>query len=210
MIPYDEIRTHYEHLTPMIMEVSERHPKRWVDPYCAIPFHLYYTPIEEMAWMAIRSFGHVPMYPQYPVLGYFIDFANPFLKIGIECDGAMYHTDKEKDRRRDAKLYDQGWLIFRISGSDCYKVNEQWDNRFDVDEMEASGIVNRYYNDTIEGLVRALGIFYCGYRQISRDFRELELAHGTLSKRSRFVSQEFLDEKFWEISQQMQECFQSR
>lgn len=101
-----------------------------IDPYAWDTGILTMTPIERWLWQDIRQ-ANMVMYPQYPVAGCFIDFANPVAKIGIECDGADFHLDKEKDQRRDAKLGKLGWTIYRITGSDCHK-------EFDEEKMELS------------------------------------------------------------------------
>lgn len=164
LIPYNEIRKHYDYLTPLIFERSERNRSAWVSPYCQeVDWIKIFTPIEYDAWHAIRSNGRVPLYPQYPVLNYFLDFGNPFLKIGIECDGAEFHLDKKKDNDRDYQLHEQGWKIFRISGSHCWKVpsTEYYDLMYMPTEVRDK-ILNEFYNSTVDGLIRALAICYCG------------------------------------------------
>lgn len=89
-----------------------------MDPYEWENGMLRMTPIEEALWADIRNNDAV-FYPQYPVAGCFLDFANPAAKVAIECDGAAYHTDKEKDARRDARLARLGWRVYRITGRDC-------------------------------------------------------------------------------------------
>ena len=76
------------------------------------------TPIELAIWEKIRNVNAV-FYPQYPVLRYFADFANPVAKIAIECDGAAFHHDKEKDAKRDAEFESIGWIVhtFRFLSS---------------------------------------------------------------------------------------------
>ena len=62
--------------------------------------------------------------------GYRIDMAvkhpkyNGRFAIGIECDGAMYHsarTARERDRLRQTVLEDMGWNIYRIWSTDWIK-----------------------------------------------------------------------------------------
>lgn len=79
---------------------------------------IFLTPIERWFWSDIRACDAV-LYPQYPVLDFFVDFANPKAKVAIECDGAAYHTDKEKDAARDMRLRAIGWMVYRISGAHC-------------------------------------------------------------------------------------------
>jgi very-short-patch-repair endonuclease len=97
--------------------LSAREFEWGIDPY-EIDWLKVFTPIEFSLWQDIRQEGLV-MYPQYPVAGYFLDFANPMAKVAIECDGAAYHLDKAKDAARDAKLRSIGWSVYRITGRDC-------------------------------------------------------------------------------------------
>jgi very-short-patch-repair endonuclease len=64
------------------------------------------------------------------VVGYFIDMAvrSPTLPgefvIGIECDGAVYHSAKnvrDRDRLRQEVLERLGWRIHRIWSLDWYR-----------------------------------------------------------------------------------------
>src|SRR5262249_1719289 len=67
----------------------------------------------------VRSLGFEPV-PQVGVAGYFIDIAVRHPKkpgafaLGIECDGAMYHSSfsaRDRDRLRQKVLEDLGWKI---------------------------------------------------------------------------------------------------
>jgi len=55
---------------------------------------------------------------QHPIVGYFVDFAIPKLKIAIEVDGDYWHQNKEKDQKRQKEIEDQGWLVLRYSESE--------------------------------------------------------------------------------------------
>lgn len=49
---------------------------------------------------------------------YSIDFAMPDIKLGIEVDGALFHSTEEQvhsDRQRDQKLAQLGWTILRFT-----------------------------------------------------------------------------------------------
>jgi hypothetical protein len=117
-----------------------------IDPYSWTPF-IQLTPIEEWLWGDIRAANAV-FYPQYPVGGFFVDFANPVAQVAIECDGAAYHQDKAKDAARDEKLANLGWHVYRISGSQC---------RTECDEETGeSGYARRFIDIVSEyhGLIR--------------------------------------------------------
>lgn len=72
-----------------------------------------FSPIEDKAWDCIRYVG-APLYPQYPVGRFFIDFADPIRRIGIEIDGLAYHKDRKKDRVRQIEIEGHGWTIYRF------------------------------------------------------------------------------------------------
>lgn len=76
------------------------------------------TPIESALWRDIRAESMV-VYPQYPVGRFFVDFGNPVWRVAIECDGARWHLDGERDAARQMEIERLGWKVFRISGRDC-------------------------------------------------------------------------------------------
>lgn len=182
---FEEIKTHYEWVTPNIFKAAERSPNRWTEPYCGIDWMSMFTPIESQTWQAIRCFGQAPFYPQYPVSKYFLDFGNPVVKVGIECDGQEFHQDKERDRNRDLALLEHGWHIYRIPGSDCMKtVSDEYYNIGEFYEEEDQWrILKDFYENTIEGLLKALGIYYFGYGIYYRNPNELELVRKCLGTR---------------------------
>lgn len=82
---------------------------------------------------ALAKYGY-QCEPQLGVAGYFLDLAvrNPdhsgqFL-LGIECDGATYHSAKssrDRDRLRQQILEGLGWKIHRIWSTDWFKNSEE-------------------------------------------------------------------------------------
>lgn len=115
-------------------EIMNAHPSQWgVDPYWWEDVFAM-TPIEESMWSNIRYSG-VVMYPQYPVGKYFVDFGNPKFRIAIECDGKQWH-DPVKDRERDMKLMDDGWLVIRFTGSECYADGIDRDDGYEMCRAE--------------------------------------------------------------------------
>lgn len=113
---WDAIRAHYRRAEKTILD--ERRDEWAIDAYAWDNGMIRMTPIEVALWADIRGSNAV-FYPQYPVLGFFVDFANPVVKVAIECDGARYHTDPRKDAERDSQLRDIGWSVYRITGRDC-------------------------------------------------------------------------------------------
>jgi very-short-patch-repair endonuclease len=99
-------------------EIVRNYPR--YDPYFGFDWAVIFTPIERNVWGEIRDL-RLPFYPQFPVGPYFIDFADPVKKLGIEVDGRRYHEDLEGDWRREQALEQQGWTIIRILGRHTYQ-----------------------------------------------------------------------------------------
>ncbi len=175
MPPFDKIRKHYEHWGKMILEANPA--RRWVDPYWGVDWFEYFSPIEQDTWNVIRSFGKAPLYPQYPVGNYFLDFGNPKVRVGLECDGKQWHKDKAKDYYRDANIFNESgeWHIYRTSGSECYAVTEKYDDRHEYEDDDFLIILYSFYK-TMEGLVKAIAIFYFDYEENYLWNKELDIA----------------------------------
>lgn len=87
------------------------------------------SPFETAVMRAIKALGY-DVEPQVGVAGYFLDIAvvdkrNPgrYL-LGIECDGATYHSSRsarDRDRLRQQNLEGLGWTIHRIWSTDWFK-----------------------------------------------------------------------------------------
>lgn len=86
-------------------------------------FYKELSPPEEIAWDLLKSYS-LFMLPQLPVKRYFVDFANPFLKIAIEIDGKKWHKDKEKDLARQRDIEQDGWKFIRFSAIDAMTSKE--------------------------------------------------------------------------------------
>lgn len=81
----------------------------------------------------LNSYGYMTAF-QVGVAGFFIDIGvlhphrqNDFL-LGIECDGATYHTGRsvrDRDRLRQEILEHKGWRIHRIWSTDWFKNREK-------------------------------------------------------------------------------------
>jgi very-short-patch-repair endonuclease len=159
--PFRHIRSFYAEALPHWMEEYGRTKNMVHDPY-GIDLTSHMTPIEFKTWQAIRTYD-VPMYPQIPALQYFLDFANPFLKIAIECDGKQWHN-AEKDKVRDKRLRADGWTIYRATGKECNRVMpDPWerfhrecsDDSTPTDE-EQGAYWHDWFCNCIDGLVVAI------------------------------------------------------
>lgn len=87
------------------------------------------TMFEEQVAKALQDAGY-QVHSQVGMAGFFIDLAiadatRPGRYIlGIECDGASYHSSKsarDRDRLRQAVLEDHGWIIHRIWSTDWFQ-----------------------------------------------------------------------------------------
>lgn len=112
-----EIRQVYARNMSSLERQWKEHPTM-IDPYF-YDWASIFTPVEEAMWGEIRA-ASLPMFPQVPVLNYFVDFGNPFVKVAIECDGAQWHGG-ERDAKRDHRLNQEGWTIYRLPGYVCKK-----------------------------------------------------------------------------------------
>ena len=87
------------------------------------------SPFEEEVIRVIRSWGYDAV-PQVGAAGYRIDIGvrHPIetgrYALGIECDGAMYHSSRvarDRDRLRQEVLEGLGWRLHRIWGTAWYR-----------------------------------------------------------------------------------------
>ncbi|WP_149263576.1 DUF3320 domain-containing protein [Actinomadura sp. K4S16] len=87
------------------------------------------SPFEESVLDVLTGWGF-DVQPQVGVGGYRIDMAvrHPArpgrYALGVECDGAMYHSSKaarDRDRLREEVLRGLGWKLHRIWGTDWYR-----------------------------------------------------------------------------------------
>lgn len=124
MNQFDAVRFFYKDSGPKILASPKN---EWAVPPYSWDIFIQMTPIEQQFWEVLRQ-ENIVMYPQYPVGRFFVDFGNPVAKVAVECDGREYHKDKEKDADRDRELNDMGWTVYRITGSDCYEEDEEYED----------------------------------------------------------------------------------
>lgn len=159
------LRSFYtRHEVDILREGRERPDRHWLMPYL-VDWPSFFTPIENDAWCSIRYRGMV-MYPQYPVLNYFVDFGNPTLKIAIEVDGRQFHK-KEKDIIRDIELLKSGWKVFRITGSEMWKTNYRTygdiDTSYGFEAKDAEDLIY-WITKTGDGVIEAIwNRYFRGY-----------------------------------------------
>lgn len=156
----DFISEYYKIENDNIIELAKRDKCAYYNIY-AFGWEEIFTPIELEAWYSIRSKGRLVLYPQYPVLNYHLDFANPYLKIALELDGAKYH-DKEKDLKRDNNLRALGWTVYRISGREMNNMNYKNFNDMineGIDDLhDISAEINNWIGCTGDGVITAIRV----------------------------------------------------
>lgn len=157
---WDFFRKIYKFSISQILDTAEKDISKWAHSY-TVDWISFFSPLEHHAWNIIRCQGNIVLYPQFPVLRYFIDFANPYLKIGVELDSKKYH-DLNRDRLRDKKLYDKGWKIFRISSRETYN---EYKDLTELQELNIEGekrkeeLINWIFN-TCDGVIFAIKVIY--------------------------------------------------
>jgi hypothetical protein len=155
------IKKYYQLNEKDILEQAKKNPYHF---YRSSPMNWYtfFSPLEEQVWQVIKSVGRVPLYPQYPVLNYFLDFANPHFKIAVEADGKQWHNE-EKDRIRDENLVNAGWKVFRVGSRDIFNI-------VDIDDLDFYYEADRekyedYLMNTIEGVIESIKQIYFNRRE---------------------------------------------
>jgi very-short-patch-repair endonuclease len=119
-----------------------------MSPYAiGIDWMSKFSPIEDNVWSAIRYLG-LPLFPQYPVGRYFIDFADPYRKIAIEVDSIKWHRNKDADRRREWDIRKLGWKVYRIPS--WMTMNSSSDY---VDQNGDFAPCEEYFENTAEGFL---------------------------------------------------------
>ncbi|PWS50231.1 DUF3320 domain-containing protein [Streptomyces sp. FT05W] len=106
-----------------------QHGPQVLETHTADPEAAPESPFEEEVLDVLRDWGY-SVQPQVGVAGFRIDMAvrHPAAPgsyaLGIECDGAMYHSSRaarDRDRLRESVLRDLGWKLHRIWGTDWYR-----------------------------------------------------------------------------------------
>lgn len=81
----------------------------------------------------VRSVGLIPV-PQVGVASYRVDIGVSLPErqgeyiLGIECDGATYHSSRsarDRDRLREEVLVSRGWRIYRVWSTDWFYQHEE-------------------------------------------------------------------------------------
>jgi very-short-patch-repair endonuclease len=117
------------------------------------------SPFEESVLGVLRGWGYT-VQPQVGVAGFRIDMglrhpaAPGAYALGIECDGAMYHSSRaarDRDRLREQVLEGLGWTLHRIWGTDWYR------NRPEAERRLKAAVEEAVARDPYAGSARAGG-----------------------------------------------------
>lgn len=111
------------------------------------------SPFEDAVISSIRSWGY-DVQPQVGVSGFRIDIGvkHPrqpgVFMLGVECDGAMYHSSKtarDRDRLRHDILEGLGWNLHHIWGTDWYRnrAREEQKLRSLLESLESTAFEGR-------------------------------------------------------------------
>ena len=101
------IRETYELITPEIFKAAVKGKN--VHMYI---LHWNFSPNAGKAWSIIRSM-QIGLYPQYPALNYFLDFADPYRRIAVFVEERIPSSVMYVDYQ-DKALALYGWKVFRI------------------------------------------------------------------------------------------------
>lgn len=173
---WDLLRGLYREMTPLIFE-----HRGLVCPY-RVDWGRLFTPIESLAWGEVRN-CRVRMFPQYPAGRYFLDFADPRNQIALECDGKQWH-DEDRDRRRDAELFEMGWCVYRVTGAECVRiVQPPWEYQEYHGEDPPDECLRRWYMQTVEGVCESIEAVHYGGAQVT-DWHYRSLAAHTYQDRA--------------------------
>lgn len=106
-------------------------------------------------WLQIRCIG-VWLYPFYPIGNKFINFGNPYEKVGIE----ILYEDFIEEKENKIKLFEEnGWKVFRISSRyDTLSVEELYEKQYGknygfVDENDYLNFINCHKKTNLECLL---------------------------------------------------------
>lgn len=158
-----------EYYLSNINAILQHHKERPDTLFEAYPFDWNYVlnEVEWLAWTTTRNKGYLPLYPQFPVKKYFLDFANPGVKIGIEIDGIEYH-EYDKDYDRDTDLKKEGWTIIRIPAAQMVNENfssswgnlEHYNHKWDLIPDTILNDITYWMMGTGDGVLEAIKVIY--------------------------------------------------
>ncbi len=153
----EEIKYRYELMLPYIL----KNKGHYVNPYI-IDWDRFLNENELTVFYSCRCSG-IAFYPQYQVGKYFLDFGNPYFKVGLEVDSKTYHVH-EKDVARDLELKKLGWTIYHLTSSEAYHSSKQNSYDFDLDftDDEDNKEQSKYLETKLEGILDCIAFHSMG------------------------------------------------
>lgn len=132
-----------------LKEMRARYKKWDGKPYSPYYFdegaYFPMTVIERNLWSDIRAYG-IPIYYQFPIGKYYVDFVDPFHRLVVETDGKFHKNQVEKDAKRDKYIRSLGFDVLRIEGKDTFDLEVKEDNEV-IFTCEALKKVREWYYD---------------------------------------------------------------
>lgn len=157
LVKLKSLRKYYESSMDSIMKSYDKSKFTWASSY-PTDWSNILTDIEFQVWSIIRTKGRLVLYPQFPVDHYFVDFANPGLKIGLEIKKNSI-DDPEKKQQRDDKIKSHGYTIYEVSGKEMYRTNfvtlEEIDFQNDT-ENKINEKLEYWLLETGDGVIQAI------------------------------------------------------
>jgi hypothetical protein len=178
------IREVYEIITPDIIERAATGER---NHWYALEWYFPFTPNARRTWGIIREIP-IGLYPHYPVMQYFIDFADPYRRIAVFIEEKKNPWQPDSIDYQDRLLIMHGWKIFRIplKVADTYESDLLPEHLVDVYDLGAKSkeqLIERKTWDaelsrkTLDGFLRWLKNNYFQKETItSIHFREQDLS----------------------------------
>jgi very-short-patch-repair endonuclease len=177
----------YELKMPAINEAMQKKGRYRPYQFREVYWPNLFTPIEKIGWEYLRNYPALDFYPQFPVAGYWLDFADPQKKIAIEMDGAEWHNP-ERDTIRDEKLSLLGWKVFRIPGKECsitpYEINED-----EVEYQRDFEKLGKWMTGTVAGVIESIKTLYYFKLNIENDYNRWKVSFAIQSLKTHKLAQ---------------------
>lgn len=106
-------------LSQTLRRIGHRPPVRGGNGQLTRPQKRLWLALGRDEWKVEHGVGIRPWVPGYPRC-YKVDLALPSLKVAVEVDGLNHRNPKNmaRDRKKEAKLMELGWRVFRLSNAE--------------------------------------------------------------------------------------------
>lgn len=152
---YPVIKERYKKAYAACLNSGRKHIQEFIEDWPSI-----LTQMETIIYQEIRTAGAL-LYPIYPVENVFVNFGNPFYKLGIEI---FYKTNGQKEKQAKLDLLkEKGWTIYTFETKYISFVLEDLFNHVsneyncgcfeELDQEEKDLFIERYKAKNLECLV---------------------------------------------------------